>query len=340
MKRALVLCPGRGSYGRDSLGKLKGVQSPALDVFEAMRRELDRPTVREIDGAAEYSSTFHLMGEHASALTAGVSLADLDQLDPSTVQVVGVVGNSMGWYTALGYAGALPMNHCALLVEAMGQYQADNIIGGQIMVPLVDEQWRLDPRVAQAVEGIVEDTPDLFWSIHLGGHAVLGGTTTALDVAEGRLKALKLGQTQEPYRIPMHSAFHTPLMASTAAQATTDLSELDWRAPRVPLIDGRGRVHTPHSANPAFLRDYTLGPQVTDTYDLSLCLRTALRTLGPDVVILPGPGSKLSSAVAQAMISEGWSGIHCQDDFVNRQHQEPVLLSMRWPDERAQVVAQ
>jgi acyl transferase domain-containing protein len=340
MKRALVLCPGRGSYGRDSLGKLKGIQSPALDVFEAMRRRLDRPTVREIDGAAEYSSTLHLRGEHASALTAGVSLADLDQLDPSTVQVVGVIGNSMGWYTALGYAGALPMDHCALLIEAMGQYQADNIIGGQIMVSLVDEQWRLDPGLAAAVEGIVADTPDLFWSIHLGGHAVLGGTTTALELAEERIRSLGIGQGQEPLRIPMHSAFHTPLMADTAARAKTDLVGLDWRAPRVPLIDGRGRVHTPHSADPTLLRDYTLGQQVTDTYDLSLCLRTALRTLGPDVVILPGPGSKLSSAVAQAMISEGWSGIQGQDDFLNRQHQQPVLLSMRWPDERAQVVAQ
>ena len=339
MKRALVLCPGRGSYGRDSLGALKGVKSPALDVFEGMRRELDRPTVRELDGAIEYSSALHLRGEHASVLTAGVSLADLDQLDPSTVQVVGVVGNSMGWYTALGYAGALSMDDCALLIEAMGQYQADNVIGGQIMVSLVDEQWRLDPKVASAVEGIVADTEDLFWSIHLGGHAVLGGTATALDAAETRLKALNLAQTQEPTRIPMHSAFHTPLMANTAAQATTDLVDLDWRAPRVPLIDGRGRVHTPHSADPSFLRDYTLGLQVTDTYDLSLSLRTALRTLGPDVVILPGPGSKLSSAVAQAMISEGWAGIHSQDDFVNRQHQQPVLVSMRWPDERAQVVA-
>ena len=47
MKRALVLCPGRGSYARDTLGSLKGLVSPALDVFDAHRASLGRPTVRE-----------------------------------------------------------------------------------------------------------------------------------------------------------------------------------------------------------------------------------------------------------------------------------------------------
>ena len=69
-----------------------------------------------------------------------------------------------------------------------------------------------------------------------------------------------------------------------------------------------------------------------------MALRTALRTVGPDVVILPGPGSNLGSAVAQAMIMERWSGIDSRNAFITRQNQDPILLSMRWPDQRARVV--
>ena len=128
MKRALVLCPGRGSYARDTLGSVKGLNSPSLDVFDAHRAALGRPTVREMDAKSKFTSKLHIRGENASALTAGVSLADLDQVDEEAYEVVGVVGNSMGWYTALGYAGALPMEAAAELIETGRQEQIDHAV--------------------------------------------------------------------------------------------------------------------------------------------------------------------------------------------------------------------
>ena len=338
MKRALVLCPGRGSYARDTLGSVAGLTSPSLDVFDSHRAALGRPTVREMDGEAKFSSKLHIRGENASALTAGVSLADLDQIDPESFRVVGVVGNSMGWYTALGYAGALPMEATAELIETMGQYQAGNIIGGQIVYPCVADDWTIDPSRLEAVEAAVAQIPDLHWSIRLGGQAVLGGTDDALKSAIETLPEIDLGTHSFPLRLPLHSAFHTPLMHGTAAQAVNDLAHLPWSAPTVTIVDGLGRVFRPYSASPSTIRDYTLGAQVTDTFDLSLALRTALRTVGPDVVILPGPGSNLGSAVAQSMIQEGWQGIQNRDAFIKRQNDDPILLSMRWPDQRARVL--
>ena len=338
MKRALVLCPGRGSYARDTLGSAKGLSSPSLDVFDAHRSTLGRPTVREMDAEEKFTSKLHVRGENASALTAGISLADLDQVDPDAFDVVGVVGNSMGWYTALGYAGALPMASTAELIETMGQYQAGNIIGGQIVYPCVADDWTTDDVRLAAVEAAVESIPDLYWSIRLGGQAVLGGTEDALKAASAILPAIDLGTHSFPLRLPLHSAFHTPLMQATAAQAADDLAQLPWAAPDVTLIDGLGRVFRPYSASPEIIRDYTLGAQVIETFDLTRALTTAFRTVGPDVVILPGPGSNLGSAVAQAMIQEGWAGIRSRDDFIARQNGDPVLLSMRWPDQRARVV--
>ncbi len=339
MKRALVLCPGRGSYSKESLGSLEGLQSPALDVFEAMRAAAGRPGPREMDSREKFSSKFHIRGEHASSLTAAISLADLDQIDLERFEICGVIGNSMGWYTALGYAGALSMTDCGTLIETLGQYQENNVVGGQIVYPLVDENWRIDADKVHAVENIVTNTTDLHWSIRLGGQAVLGGTEEALAAAINALPEQTLGTHTFPLRLPLHSAFHTPLMAATSLRAQDDLKHLRWQSPQVPMVDGCGRVWRPLHADPQALREYTLGTQVVAPFDLRAAIRIALRNLAPDVVILPGPGSNLGSAVAQTMIMEGWSGISSRDNFIQRQNADPILLSMRWPDQRMRVVA-
>ena len=105
------------------------------------------------------------------------------------------------------------------------------------------------------------------------------------------------------------------------------------------MIDGFGRVHRAGSADPNLIRNYTLGDQVTEAFDLRSCIRTALRTFGPDVVILPGPGSNLGSSVAQVMIEERWSNLGSKDEFIERQNTAPIVLSMRWPDQRNRVTA-
>ncbi len=339
MKRALILCPGRGSYNRESLGSLKGVHSASLHVFDTMRTTLGRPSVSEMDASDKFSSKLHIRGENASALTAGCTLADLDQVDPKAFELVGVVGNSMGWYTALGYAGALSLTDCAHLIETLGQYQAENIIGGQIVYPIVNDDWTICTDTLALVEQLVADTPDLYWSIRLGGQAILGGTETALNAATASLPPQQRGAHTFPIRLPLHSAFHTPLMHHTAQSARDELGNLDWMTPEIPLIDGVGRVFRPHSSQPQQIRDYTLGAQITDTFDLGCAIQTALKTLAPDVVILPGPGSNLGSAVAQSMIACGWAGLKDRADFIARQKSRPILLSMVRPDQRKLVVA-
>ena len=338
MKRALVLCPGRGSYSRDSLGSLNGIKSDALDALDRHREDQNRPTPRQMDSADKFSSKLHIRGENASILTAGVSLADLDQISRQNFQVVGVIGNSMGWYTALGFAGSLPMQDCARLIETMGQYQADNVIGGQIVYPLVHENWSIDRDTLALVDGCVNKIDGLYWSIRLGGQAILGGTEDALKAATDQLPRIQRGSHEFPIRLPLHSAFHTPLMQQASDQARIDLANLQWSPPQYTMINGSGDVFRPYSTPPERVRDYTLGDQVLETFDLTRCIRVALRTVGPDVVILPGPGSNLGSAVAQSMIQEGWSGIQNRDDFVQRQNSDPILLSMRWPDQRALVI--
>lgn len=335
--RALILCPGRGSYNRDSLGSLTELQSPALDVFDAHRASLGRPTVRELDAVGRFSPSRHLAGEHASLLTAGCSLADLDQLDPEKVDVVAICGNSMGWYTALVAGGALSLSEGAQLIETMGQYQKGNIIGGQIVYPLHNDEWQADPARVASVRDAVASIPDLHWSIHLGGQAVLGGTEEALAAAIEQLPPIE-GRYTFPLRLPKHSAFHTPLLESAVHRAAVDLAGLWPQAPRVPLIDGQGQIWRPRIANPDALKGYTLGEQITTPYDFTLMLRTALREYAPDIIILPGPGGSLGGAIGQTLVAEGWRGIRSKSDFTAVQNSDqPVLITMSRPEQRQRV---
>lgn len=333
MKRVVVVCPGRGSYTRDRLGTL--LPSPSVAAVDAFRAALGRPTPTELDAAAQYSSRLHVAGENASILTFAASLSDRDAL--RGVEVVAVTGNSMGWYSALAVAGALELGDACALVETFGQYQAGNVVGGQLVYPVVDERWEEDPEARGAVDAALASIPDLHVSIRLGGQVVLGGTSAALDAAQSALPPRRAGDRDAPFALPLHSAFHTPLLTETAHRAQADLAGLGWRAPTVPLVDGRGALFRPRLTDPAALRAYTLGAQVVEPYDFSASIRVALREYAPDALVLLGPGGNLGGACAQVMIREGWSGLRSKQDFLDRQATDPVVLSMARPEQRARV---
>lgn len=333
--RVVVVCPGRGSYGRDTLGTLARTRS--VEAANASRASLGRPTPSEMDAAASFSSKLHVAGENASILTMAGTLADFDAVrDASDVSVACVIGNSMGWYSALAVAGALPLEDGLRLVETMGQYQAGNVIGGQILYPLVDEDWRSLP--SPTLEAVLRDIPELHVSIRLGGQIVLGGSDAAVAAALKALPPRKIGDRDAPFQLPLHSAFHTPLLAETSRRAFADLADLAWRAPEVPLVDGRGALFRPREAHPFALRDYTLGAQVTEPYDFTASVRVAMREYAPDAIVLLGPGGNLGGATAQALIAEGWRGLRSKTDFVAMQAQAPFVLSMARPEQRARVV--
>jgi acyl transferase domain-containing protein len=141
-----------------------------------------------------------------------------------------------------------------------------------------------------------------------------------------------------PLQLALHSAFHTPLMAATAERARADLADLPIRSPAITLIGGDGRVHRPWAA-PAALWDYTLGAQLVEPFDFEGAIATALGELGPDVIVLPGPGDTLGSAVAQILIARRWRGLANRADFMAMQASDhPIVLAMARPDQRARVV--
>ncbi len=333
--RAVIVCPGRGSYGRAQLGSLRegGAIVAALD---GVRAELGRTPVSELDAAAAYTPRLHVAGEHASLLTFACTALDLAAIDHDLIDVVGVTGNSMGFYSALYAAGALDLRGAARLVETLGHYQVDHVIGHQLVYPIVDEDWRPAPAQAAAVHEALA-CPGVHVSIKLGGAVVLGVDDAGLDHARRILPPLDRGGLAYPLRLPLHSAFHTPLMTATAARARADLAELAITSPSVTLYGGDGAVHRPW-ADPRALWSYTLGPQIVAPFDLERAVAAAVGELGPDVLILPGPGDNLGGALAQILIARRWRGLRDRRDFLAAQAGErPIVLAMERPEQRARV---
>ncbi|MGK0398462.1 MAG: [acyl-carrier-protein] S-malonyltransferase [Gammaproteobacteria bacterium] len=335
---ALVICPGRGTYNRQELGYLaknhQG-QQPMLSEFDARRDALGQPSLTELDSAATYSTSRLTRGDNASSLIYACAYADFLSINRNKFDIVGVAGNSMGWYIALACAGALRANHGFEVVNTMGTLMQDALIGGQLLYPYVDENWIEIPHKRDELIALTHRIADLYLSIQLGGMIVFAGTESALKTCEQALEPI---QDRFPMRLHNHAAFHSPLQQSISVIAKEQLKPHLFQQPTLPLIDGRGHVWQPQASNQADLWDYTLEHQVVTPFDFQASVRSSLHEFAPDNIIVLGPGQTLGGAIAQCLIAENWQGIRSKQDFIDRQTEQPFLLSMGIDEQRTLVI--
>ncbi len=329
MKRALLVVPGRGSYVERSMGTLPR-DHEFVRSAERLREQFELESLLELDSAAKFDPKLHLRPAHVSALIYLIAMLDA-QAACGDYRVVAVAGNSMGWYTALAAGGALSFEDGFRLVQQMALLQEEHPSGGQLLYPLCDEQWRLDPERVRAVQALLAAHPgQAFASIHLAGFAVLAGTDAGLRELIAGLPKLTWNGTPYPLRLQQHGPYHTPLLEPVSQAARESLAQLQFRRPTTTLIDGRGRQHSPWSACPDQLREYTLGEQVVTPYDLGASLRVGLREFAPDKIVLPGPGNTLGGITGQALVQAGWRGVHSKQDFLDLQAgDDAIVVSMR-----------
>lgn len=332
---ALVIAPGRGTYNKAELGYLgrhHGDRRDLIDHFDALRRELAQPTISELDGAERYSMSTFSRGDNASALIHACAYADFLSIDRDAFDIVAVTGNSMGWYIALACAGALNAEGGFQVINTMGTLMHEFLIGGQVIYPFVDENWQEIPGRKAELLALIDRIPDLYLSIDLGGMLVFAGEAAALEALEAELPPL---DGRFPMRLANHAGFHSPLQAPVAKRGREALPAHLFHQPETPLIDGRGHVWLPRASNLHDLWDYTLGEQVTEPYDFRKSVTHAVREFAPDRIIVLGPGSTLTGAVAQSLISINWEGHGCKQDFIARQKEDPLILAMNEPAQRA-----
>ncbi|MEZ6017661.1 MAG: ACP S-malonyltransferase [Planctomycetota bacterium] len=330
--RAAVLCPGRGSYTEASLRSLPADHA-YVRAAEQLRAEVGLEPLLALDRAERFEPARHLRPAHVSPLIYVRSMLDVVEAR-AAYDVVAIGGNSMGWYTALAAAGALSFEDGFRLVQGMSllqeQHASGAAAGGQVIYPTVDDAWRADPERAAAVEAaLASSNGAAFPSIRLGGYRVLAGSNAGISHLLKALPQVRVGKVTYPFKLAQHGPYHTHLAAPVADAARASLAGLQFRAPEVTLIDGRGRRHTPWSADVAALADYTFGAQVTTPYDFTASVLVALREYAPERLVLPGPGNTLGGVCGQVLAAEGWRGVHSKDDFTALQASDaPLVVSM------------
>lgn len=326
---ALVVAPGRGSYGKAELGSLARA-SVDLSTYDAVRTAAGKPTLASLDAAARFSPGVHLAGENAAPLIYAASMADMAAIDRERIEVVAVTGNSMGWYTALAAAGAVACEQGFRIADAMGVNSGRHGPGGQLVVGLSDEDWRPVPGLRDAVLRLAADA-GLRISIDLGGTLVLAGD-------DEPLKSFAAQSPVPATRLAGHGPFHTPAMRDSSAAALATLPAEWFGNPDVPLIDGRGHIWRRWATPAEALWRYTFADQILDAYDFARAIQVGVREFAPDHVILLGPGDGLGGGIAQALIAIRWLGMASKADFVARQKSAPYLIAMARPDQRALVI--
>lgn len=341
-QRAVVICPGRGTYNKEELGyfqRLHHDKPEIIEVIDANRTAKGQMPVAELDAQQKYSMRLHSAGENASSLIYACAQGDFQAIDTDKYDIVAVTGNSMGWYIALAVSGALAPANAIELINTMGSMMTDGVIGGQLIYPVVDENWQKDDALIAQIDqwfAEVNQQPDaqVYPSIYLGGYLVLGGNQTGLDAITKCLPPL---QDRYPMQLFNHAAFHTPLLQGISDKAKQLLAKELFQAPGVPLIDGRGKIWQPYNTDLSALHQYTLGSQVVDPYNFSSAIEVALKEFAPDKLIILGPGATLGGAVGQCLVENHWNDIHNKADFIKCQKSEPFVLAMGMEEQRGLV---
>ena len=345
-KTAIVVASGRGTYGKGELGSIArfhGARFGELIAdFDAQRRDRGQPTVTELDAADRFSVGVHMRGDVAAPLIYTATALDYLSIDRDKYDIVAVLGNSMGWYSALALGGAVSVEDGFRISNAMGLNSQTHGPGGQILLQVVDEDWRPVPGLREMLLDLaaaIDTRPDhaLALSIDLAGMLVLAGNEEGLAAL---LAEAPPTPARDPLRLAGHGPFHTPLMFGSSDKARAELPAALFGRPDIPMVDGRGHIWRRFSSDPAEIWDYTFSHQILAPYDFALSVQVAVKEYAPDAIILPGPGDTLGGAIAQSLIGVGWQGMTSKADFMARQASDPILLSMARADQRGLVTGQ
>ena len=143
-----------------------------------------------------------------------------------------VAGHSLGEYSALAAAGAIPVADAARLVKRRGQAMQQAVpVGEGAMAALLGLDMAAAEAVAEEAGGGDEicavANDNCLGQIVLSGHAAAVERAVALAAARGARRSMMLS---------VSAPFHSPLMAPAADVVKEALAETPMQPPAVPLV--------------------------------------------------------------------------------------------------------
>ena len=232
MKRAFVF-PGQGSQ-MPGMGQALAAAFPAArelfeEIDEALSQHLSRLMFEGPEGEL-------MLTENAQPALLAASLAVIRVLESEAGfdiarQAAYVAGHSLGEYSALAAAGALPVAVAARLVKRRGQAMQKAVpVGEGAMAALLGLEIEAARAVAEAAaQGQVCDLAN----DNSPGQIVVSGHKGAVE------RAVRLAAEQGARRaimLPVSAPFHCSLMRPAAEIMSEALAETVLEALRVPLV--------------------------------------------------------------------------------------------------------
>ncbi|MEG1610531.1 MAG: ACP S-malonyltransferase, partial [Bilophila sp.] len=142
-----------------------------------------------------------------------------------------VAGHSLGEYSALAAAGVLSPEAALELVSRRAALMAESDPEGKGAMAAI---LKLDRQSVEAIaHAAAKETGEVLIVANHNTPAqfVISGTKAAVEAALPLVKEKK-GRAMA---LPVHGAFHSPLMAHAAKEMTAALSRATWNRPRFPV---------------------------------------------------------------------------------------------------------
>jgi [acyl-carrier-protein] S-malonyltransferase len=268
--------PGQGSQavgmGVDLCEQFASVRELFEEADDALGFALSR-IVRE--GPAE-ALTLTANTQPAILLVSVAAYRALD-LEPAAV-----AGHSLGEYSALVAAGALPFRDAVQLVHKRGQYMQDAVPSGEgAMLAVIGVDAAAIRAAIDADGGAVDIAND-----NAPGQIVIAGEREAAR----RVAAALGGKTIE---LPVSAPFHCRLMRPAEERLRADLATVPLTAPRLPFYNN---VDAARTTTADAVRD-GLARQVSATVRWTDLVRTMVSEQRLTSLVEVGPGNVLSGLV-------------------------------------------
>jgi [acyl-carrier-protein] S-malonyltransferase len=200
-------------------------------------------------------------------------------------------GHSLGEYSALVVAGALPFSAAVKLVRKRGEYMQDAVpVGVGAMAALLG----VDASVAEEVcEESARGEVVAVANLNAPGQVVIAGHKTAVERA---VKAAAARGGRRSVMLPVSAPFHSALMKPAADRLSAELASVEVAPPRIPVVRNvdAGVTTTADEVKPFLVQQVASPVRWTDCVE-------RLRREGASVFLEVGPGRVLTGLLKRTL---------------------------------------
>ncbi len=301
MSFALVF-PGQGSQ---SVGMMSAYGDSAIvrATFDEASATLGQDLWQlAADGPAELLS--QTVNTQPLMLTAAIAAYRLWLEQGGRVPAV-VAGHSLGEYSALVAAGVIDLKDAVPLVRLRASAMQEAVPAGHgAMAAILNlDNEKIREACIEAAAAVGNGEVAELVNYNAPGQIVIAGNRAAIELA---CEACKARGAKRAVLLPVSAPFHSSLMRPAADKLAARLAELDFRAPKIPLVNN---VDVEVESDPARIKDAL----VRQAYSPVRWIETVqkIASMGVTTVGECGPGKVLAGLIKRC--ADGVTGVALAD---------------------------